>query len=181
MRINSNQAVPRGLKPLQRSFFGMLGQEKPKPIPPKLVRIYGYPLSAMISQLLFWKGMEMRKDGYIYKTEKDFINELGLSSAQQKLAIKKGREFGFLKVVRKGVPAKRHYLLNYDRLVEATILEAERKHITIIKRPFKTNENNQTIIGDSHQTITYNTKENTTRKHKPESAADILSKRYGKY
>lgn len=181
MRINSNQTVPRGLKPLQRSFFGMLGQEKPKPIPPKLVRIYGYPLSAMISQLLFWKGMEMRRDGYIYKTEKDFINELGLSSAQQKLAIKKGREFGFLKVVRKGVPAKRHYLLNYDRLVEATISEAERKHITIIKRPFKINENNQTIIGDSHQTITYNTKENTTRKHRPESAADILSKRYGKY
>ncbi|MGY4893750.1 MAG: hypothetical protein ACO1N2_03610 [Candidatus Saccharimonadota bacterium] len=181
MRINSNQTVPRGLKPLQRSFFGMLGQEKPKPIPPKLVRIYGYPLSAMISQLLFWKGMEMRKDGYIYKTERDFINELGLSSAQQKLAIKKGKDFGFLKVVRKGVPAKRHYLLNYDRLVESTVLEAERKHITIIKRPFKTNENSQTTIGDSHQTITYSTKEITTRKHRPESAADILSKRYGKY
>lgn len=181
MRINNNQTVPRGLKPLQRSFFGMLGQEKPKPIPPKLVRIYGYPLSAMISQLLFWKGMEMRRDGYIYKTEKDFINELGLSSAQQKLAIKKGKEFGFLRVVRKGVPAKRHYLLNYERLVEATILEAERKRITIIKRPFKTSKNDQTITGDSNRTITYNTKENTTRKHRPESAADILSKRYGKY
>lgn len=181
MRINSNQTVPRGLKPLQQSFFGMLGQEKPKPIPPKLVRIYGYPLSAIISQLLFWKGMEMRKDGYIYKTEKDFINELGLSSAQQKLAIKKGREFGFLKVVRKGVPAKRHYLLNYNHLVEATILEAHRKRIAIIKQPFKTSENNRTIAGDSRLTITYNTKENTTRKHRPESAADILSKRYGKY
>lgn len=179
--MNNNHKAPKGLKPLQISFFAILGQEKPKPIPPKLVQIYGYPLSAMISQLLFWKGMGMRKDGYIYKTEKDFINELGLSSAQQKLAIKKGREFGFLKVVRKGVPAKRHYLLNYDRLVEATILEAERKHITIIKRPFKTNENNQTITGDSNQTITYITKENTTRNHRPESAADILSKRYRKY
>lgn len=123
----------------------------------------------------------MRKDGYIYKTEKEFINELGLSSAQQKLAIKKGRDFGFLKVVRKGVPAKRHYLLNYDRLVEATILEAKRKRIPIIKQPFKTRENDQTTTGDSHQTITYNTKENTTRKHRAESAADILSKRYGKY
>jgi hypothetical protein len=43
----------------------------------------------MISQLLFWKGMEIRKDGYIFKTEKDFVKELGLKSAQQKLAIKK--------------------------------------------------------------------------------------------
>ena len=106
MRDQFDNKVPRGLKPLQKSFFNLLGQEKPKPIPPKLVRIYGYPLSAMISQLLFWNGMGARKDGYIFKTEKDFLNELGLSSAQQKLAINKAKSFGFFKVVRKGIPAK---------------------------------------------------------------------------
>lgn len=180
MRTNNNQEPPRGLKPLQKSFFSLLGQEKPKPIPPKLVLIYGYPLSAMISQLLFWKGMEKRKDGFIYKTEKDFINEIGLRSAQQKLAIRKGRSFGFLEVVRKGIPAKRHYRLNYNRLIEATILEANRKNIVLTDKHFKFGANTQSKIDANIPTITYNTKENTTIKHRTESAADILSRRYGK-
>ena len=176
---NDYQKLPRGLKPLQKSFFSLLGQEKPKPIPPKLVLIFGYPLSAMISQLLFWKGMEMRKDGYIFKTEKDFIAELGLSSAQQKLAIKKGKDFGFLKVVRKGIPAKRHYLLNYQKLVEATIVEAERKKIYLTKSHFQFGEKKRQQTSDSSRSITYNTTETTTRKHSTESLGDLLPRRYG--
>ena len=174
-----NQNVARGFKPLLKSFFSLLGQDKPKPIPPKLVQIYSYPLSAMISQLLFWHGAGSRRDGFIYKTEKGFLDELGLSSAQQKLAIKKGKDFGFLEVVRKGIPAKRHYRLNYNRLVEATIKEAERKSIVLTKGHYKIMEKRQTEIGDSKQTITYNTKENTALKHKTESINSIME-RFGK-
>ena len=172
--------VPKGLKPLQTKFFRLLGQEKPKPIPPKLVLIYGFPLSAMISQLLFWKGMEKRKDGYIYKTEKDFISELGLSSAQQKLAIKKGKNFGFLEVVRKGIPAKRHYKLDFDLLVEKTISEAQRKNIVLTKGYFEFGQNRQRISGGINPTITDNTSESTTRKHSTESTAAIMARRYEK-
>jgi len=172
--------VPKGLKPLQRKFFLLLGQEKPKPIPPKLVLIFGYPLSAIISQLLFWKGMEIRKDGYIYKTEKDFISELGLSSAQQKLAIKKGKKFGFLEVVRKGIPAKRHYKLDFDLLVEKTISEAERKNVVLTKSYFELGQNHYRSSGGINPTITYNTPENTTRKHSTESTTDIFARRYEK-
>lgn len=183
--MSQNENVPRGLKPLQKSFFSLLGQEKPKPIPPKLVRIYGYPLSAMISQILFWKGMEKRTDGYIYKTEKDFLNELGLSSAQQKLAIKKSKEFGFFDVVRKGIPAKRHYRLNYNRLVEVTLSEAERKKIVLTKGYYKPDQNSRHHTGSNNPTITYNTNgvtvsETTARYHKAESTADILAKKYKK-
>jgi len=182
MKLNEN--VPRGLKPLQKSFFSLLGGlEKPKPIPPKLVRIYGYPLSAMISQILFWNGMEKRNDGYIYKTEKDFLSELGLSSAQQKLAIKKSKEFGFFEVVRKGIPAKRHYRLNYRRLVEVTISEAERKKIVLSKGYYKPDQNSLRHVGDNKPTITDNTHgtavpEITAKYHKAESTADILAKKY---
>ena len=180
MRDQFDNKVPRGLKPLQKSFFNLLGQEKPKPIPPKLVRIYGYPLSAMISQLLFWNGMGARKDGYIFKTEKDFLNELGLSSAQQKLAINKAKSFGFFKVVRKGIPAKRHYLLNYNLLVEVTINEAARKKIVLTKGYYKSGENNQHRLGANNRTNTYNTTENPAIYHKAESTADILAKKYKK-
>ena len=173
-----NEDIPKGLKPLQRKFFALLGQEAPKPIPPKLVRIYGYPLSAIISQLLFWKGMEKRKDGLIYKTEKDFINELGLSSAQQKLAIKKGKELGFLTVVRKGIPAKRHYALDYQKLVDTTIAEAALKNIDLTKSYYKPVEKSQQHSGGSSRTNTDNTTETTARYHSAESLSDLLPKRY---
>lgn len=178
--MHNNQNKPRGLRPLQKSYFDLFGQEKPKPIPPKLVLIFKYPLAAMISQLLFWKGMEIRKDGYIFKTEKDFVKELGLKSAQQKLAIKKGKEFGFLDVVRKGIPAKRHYRLNYNRLIEVTVSEAERKGIVLTKGHIKLGEKRQDQLGDNKRSITDNTTETTARYHRTESASDILSRRYRK-
>lgn len=173
------QEYKRGLKPLQRKFFNLLGQEKPKPIPPKLVRIYGYPLSAMVSQLLYWYGTGSRQDGLIYKTEDEFRNEIGLSSAQQKLAIKKGRAFGFLEVSRRGIPAKRHYRLNYDALVAATVNEAERKKIVLSKGYYKFVEKRQSKNGGYSRTITNNTQESTTKKKSMESTADILARKYG--
>ena len=176
MKMDSKR--PRGLSQLQRSYFSIFGKEGPKPIPPKLVRLYGYPLSAMISQLLFWKGMEMRKDGFIFKTEKDFINELGLSSAQQKLAIKKAKEFGFFEVVRKGIPAKRHYRLNYNLLLEVTRKEAVRKKIVLVECYYKLGEKSRNKQGCNDRTITNNTKENTAIYHKAETAAEILAKKY---
>lgn len=170
----------KGLRPLQRHFFRLLGQEGPKPIPPTLVRIYGYPLAAIISQLLFWKGMEKREDGLIYKTEKEFISELGISPAQQKLAIKKGHTLGFLEVIRKGIPAKRHWRLHYEKLIQVTITEAERKNIPLSKGHLRISEKHQHDIGDKNPTITDNTPKTTAKYHKMESASDILAAKYGK-
>lgn len=173
-----NEDIRKGLKPLQLRFFALLGQEAPKPIPPKLVLIFGYPLSAIISQLLFWKGMEIRKDGLIFKTEKDFIDELGLTSARQKLAIKKGKEFGFLKVTRKGIPAKRHYALDFEKLVEATIQEAERRGIVLTKSLYKLGQNDQQHSGGISRTNTDNTTETTARYNSTQSIGDLLPKKY---
>lgn len=170
--------MPRGLKPLQIKFFALLGQEGPKPIPPKLVLIFGYPLSVMIVQLLFWKGMQMRKDGFIFKTEKDFIDEVGLTSAQQKLAIKKGKAFGFLTVERKGIPAKRHYLLDFDRLVDATINEAARKGIVLTKSYFKLASKHRQHSGAKSQSNTDNTTETTARYHSTQSIGSVLPNKY---
>lgn len=178
MRITENNyKEPKGLSQLQRSFFSLLGQEKPKPIPPKLVLIYKYPLAAVISQLLYWHGKGMRKDGYIFKTEKDLIKELGLTSSQQKHLIWRGKAFGFLHVVRKGVPAKRHYSLNYTKLVEVTIQEAERQNIVLTKSAFKFGGNNPQENEANDRTITNITTNNTALKHRAESAGDILRRR----
>lgn len=176
----SSYKKSKGLSELQRSFFSLLGQEKPKPIPPKLVLIYKYPLAAVISQLLYWHGKGMRKDGYIFKTEKDLIEELGLTSSQQKHLIQKGKSHGFLSVVRKGVPAKRHYSLNYTKLVEVTIQEAERRNIVLTKSIFKFGGNNPQENEANDRTITNNTTKNTALKHRLESAGDILRRHHEK-
>lgn len=176
--MRNDQEKPKGLRPMQKTFFALLGKESPKPIHPKLVLIYGYPLAAMITQLLFWKGMEIRKDGLIYKTEIEFINELGLTSARQKLAIKKGAKFGFLTVKRKGIPSKRHYLLDYCKLVVATINEAERKGIVLSKSWFKLAEKHGYMKDGNRLTNTDKTQDNTTETKNTKSTGDILSERF---
>ncbi len=123
--------------------------------------------------------MEIRKDGLIYKTENEFIDELGLTSARQKLAITKGKKFGFLTVRRKGIPSKRHYFLDYDQLVMATIKEAERKGIVLSKSWYKLGQKRRLKTGDNNPTITDKTQDNTTDKKSTASTADILSKRFG--
>ena len=174
--MKQDQTMKRGMSDLQKSFFAQFGQEKPKPIPPKLVMIYGYPLAAMISQLLFWYGKGSRKDGYIFKTEKDFIKELGLSSAQQKLAIVKGKEYGFLEVKVKGIPGKRHYRLSYTKLAEVTILEAAKKGVHLVNPPVKIAGKQPQELDGISRSITNNTQINTTRKHKPERLGGIMER-----
>lgn len=178
--MKQDQPVKRGMSELQESFFAQFGQEKPKPIPPKLVMIYGYPLAAMISQLLFWYGKGLRKDGYIFKTEKDFIKELGLSSAQQKLAILKGKEYGFLEVKVKGVPGKRHYRLSYTKLAEVTISEAAKKGVYLVNPPVKIAGKRPHNLDGISRSITNNTHKNTTRKHKTESLGGIMERYDGR-
>lgn len=164
--MSKHTEKPSGLRPLQRKFYSLLGREQPKPVHPKLAIIYGYPLALIINQLLFWSGMESRKDGFIFKTEKDFIKEIGLSAAQQKLAIQKGKSYGFLEVKRMGLPGKRHYKLHFDKLVEVTIKIAESKNVVLTKSIYQ--------LVDNHPTNTERTHENTTVNDN--SVKSILSK-----
>jgi len=162
----------RRLRPLQARFYRLLGKQAPKPVHPVLVRIYGAPLALIINQLLFWDGMGAREDGYIFKTEKDFIEEIGLSPAQQKYAIRKGKQYGFLEVVRKGVPAKRHYRIHFEELVATTIRLAKIKGIYLSKGYF--------AAGEINQTITERTQAISNRKSNTSSIGKIIDQRFRK-
>jgi hypothetical protein len=145
----TNKDVNKGLSNLQQQFHSWLGPEPTKPVHPIAVRIFGYPLAGMISQLLFWTGKQANKDGYIWKTEKEFIRELGISSSQQKTAINLGRKLGFLEVKRKGIPAKRHYKIDYEVLIKATLKLAKTKNIELIKSFPQLGDNQPTITDDT--------------------------------
>lgn len=160
------------LRPSQARLYRLLGSEPPKPVHPVLARIYGFPLAIIINQLLFWDGLGSNKQGYIFKTEMDFLKECGLSSAHQKGAIKKGKKYGFLQVDIKGNPGKRHYLLDFDMLVECTVQEAKSKSINLTKGLFD--------AGEKRLSLTERTQETTTKRTSGNSIGNIIDKRYGK-
>lgn len=161
------------LKPQQKRLYEALGQEPPKPVHPQLALLFGYPLALIINQLLFWQGRGIKhKGGYIYKTEKDFKKEIGATPAQQRGAIRKGKQFGFLIVDRKSVPAKRHYMLNFDMLVRAILSEAKKKDVAVLKQDLE-----KLLINSTNTEIT---QENTARKKGMSSAGDILDSKFKK-
>lgn len=65
----------------------------------------------VLSHLLYWHG-KGAKVGYIYVTIEEMKAYTFLSRHQQDSAIKQLVDMGFLEVVRKGIPAKRHFKVN---------------------------------------------------------------------
>lgn len=62
----------------------------------------------------FYEHSLLQEDGSFYNTVFDINLETGLTKYQQTKAIKKLKEEGFVYVVNKGIPAKRHFILMDD-------------------------------------------------------------------
>lgn len=73
----------------------------------------------LLSQLFYWKDKESDPDGWIYKTQKDWLNEISLTRAEQETARKKLRDAGILQEKLKGNPAKLYYRIDFDALITA--------------------------------------------------------------
>jgi len=73
----------------------------------------------LLSQLFYWKDKESDPDGWIYKTQKDWLNEISLTRAEQETARKKLRDAGILQEKLKGNPAKLYYRIDFDVLITA--------------------------------------------------------------
>ena len=70
-----------------------------------------------LSQLLFWYGKGKNPD-WIWKTITEVKKETALSRSEQDTAIKICKKYDIIKVERKGIPAKRHFQLNIEKIVE---------------------------------------------------------------
>ncbi|MEM1577949.1 MAG: hypothetical protein QXM27_03000 [Candidatus Pacearchaeota archaeon] len=85
---------------------------------PKLAKMLGSAKAGLfLSQLLFWWGRGRNPD-WIYKTYKEITEETGLSRAEQDTAIKICKKLGVLEVKRIGIPAKRHFKLHIEKIIE---------------------------------------------------------------
>lgn len=79
----------------------------------------GLPLEAVIilSKLFDWEGKQAnKKEFYIFKTIKELQKETCLSRYKQDKGIKILKWLELIKVFHKGIPRKRHFLLNMERL-----------------------------------------------------------------
>ena len=70
-----------------------------------------------LSQLLFWCG-KGRDPKWIYKTVNEFKDETSLSKKEQSRAKKICVSKGVIEVKLKGTPAKRHFKINIDKIIE---------------------------------------------------------------
>jgi hypothetical protein len=92
--------------------------EKPIAFNPELARLAGSAIAGLfMSQLLYWWGKGHRKD-CIYKTIDEYEKETTLTRSEQDRAIKKWERVGVLIVKREGIPQKRHFYLNVDKIVD---------------------------------------------------------------
>ena len=140
---------------------------------PQLRQVTGsIPAAIMLQQLLYW--WERRTEETIYKTEAEMQAETSLTPAEQKSAIKALKERGFVTVERKGLPAKRHFVVHVEAINDALIaLTRSAKSAELYRR------NPPNCIGEIRRTNTENTTETTTETTSGASSADALSRRSG--
>lgn len=86
---------------------------------PAFARIAGSVTAGlMLTQLNYWTGKEKSRDGWVFKTREQMEEETTLSRREQETAQRSLLHNELIEVQLKGVPAKLHYRVNYDRLSE---------------------------------------------------------------
>jgi len=101
----------------QRLILEILGT-RPILFNPDLARVLDSVVAGLfLSQLLFWweKG---RNPWMFYKTVKELEDEIVLTKHQQLSAQKICIEKGVLEVIHKGIPPKRNFKINIERIID---------------------------------------------------------------
>lgn len=141
--------------------------DKPVVYYPKLAIFIGsVKATIFLSQLIYWKGKESDKDGWIYKTRKQITEETGLSRYEQEKARKDLISLGFLKEKYAGVPRRLYFLVDKDKLNEEWNRWVSQQ---VENQPARRRKTNQQEGGKTtnkqaknQPTITENTQEITT-------------------
>lgn len=86
---------------------------------PAFRRVLGLSASAaqFLSQAVYWT--EKTGDGWFYKTESEWLSEVGLGADEVRDSRKSLKAMGVLNEERKGIPAKMFYRIDVDVLFEA--------------------------------------------------------------
>ncbi len=72
----------------------------------------GVNATLLLCQLLYWDGKQADPAGWIYKTQEDLSEELGMTRTEQENARRTLRGNGFLEEDRRGIPARLYYRID---------------------------------------------------------------------
>lgn len=103
------------------------GQENTITIPKVYIELTGNLTQALVlNQIVFWSDKTSRKDGYFYKTYKEWQEETALTERQVRYASEKLEPFGVKTKVRKanGAPTV-HYHVDFNKLLEFILTKCQ--------------------------------------------------------
>jgi hypothetical protein len=131
----------------------------------------------MLSQLWYWSdGRAWNKEGWIWKTAPEWAKETALSESEVEGGRKKLVERGLIQYKRAGLPAKPHYLLNKQAILEA--VTALQTHAASLPDSGKQVESDSTTKTDEkHDSGLPNCGEHNTE-ITPESSSEITTTTY---
>ena len=131
---------------------------KPISFNPDLARVLGSAKAGLLlSQLLYWheKGNDPE---WIYKTIKEMEEETALSEDEQNTAIKICEKFEVLEKKVKGIPAKRHFRIDIDKIID--LLKS-----SSLKNKGQVSQKTENKFLENGETNTENTTKNTNKEY----------------
>ncbi|NCU32500.1 MAG: hypothetical protein EOM23_06125 [Candidatus Moranbacteria bacterium] len=72
----------------------------------------------MLSQAVYWCRRTDAEDGSFWKTQEEWEEETGLTRNEQMTVLKLLKKLGYLKVEKKGLPAKNYYIVDVNKILE---------------------------------------------------------------
>ena len=133
-RIRQSQSAPvdstsEQFMPVSPNLIKVL-LERPIAFHPCLAVLTGSITSGLLlSQAVYWSLRTKDPDGWFYKTQEDWQNEVFLNRTEQANARQKLRVFAFWQEKKRGVPGKLYYRVDLDLLADA--LNGEYAEVTL--------------------------------------------------
>ena len=121
-----------------------------------------YPTAALLNQMIFWSDKTKRRDGFFYKTYKEWEEETFLSEYQVRRASKVLKELGFLETKLKkanGSPTL-HYKLDMDALSESIVKKLKNRNQTNLRNDTEVSKESLTV----DDTLNDNSRKESTAK-----------------
>jgi hypothetical protein len=110
---------------ISRAEFLFLVQDRPVAFHRFYARVAGGALPGLfLAQAVYWTGRGTQgtpetpnEDGWFYKSQAAWLDELGMTRYEQESARKRLRDAGVLEERHAGMPAKLYFRVNYDVLI----------------------------------------------------------------
>jgi hypothetical protein len=177
MKKHKNQTMSNNH---QRAIYNIL-QEKTVAYNPGIAKALGsVKAGILLAQLLYWQGKGRNKE-WTYKTIEEMYEETALSRKEQENAIAICKRKGVLMVIRKGIPPRRHFNVNIEKLIELIGQLPKSDKSICSNKEKRTSPNVPHITYSTNQRDTTNThslhraEEYKILKEKTEELGDIFS------